>query len=450
MSLYKNKFKILFAFLAFLVIPVGNAYGHGMGFETTLIEVEGKKILVTVNLPLNFEAGEKTIKINAVDRDTNDNVENVTFLIGLFHDNKMIFQDYFFMPNGKMTIDVIPTDDDKVTVNGQREQSLDAWYATDSQPVQVSGPVFLKGGLFHFEFEPRTIDDPTNIIEDPKVFTADVSMIDTFYFTQEDVTFSIKSYFDSISNFSYDPTKETIVFEMPFDWSDQNISHIPVVHEEIHIPKNFSPLLSPGYVGKVNDVELFKSSVTIDDFSNQNDRIIHFVLLQDHLRVLKNEQKKLGDIPDYMQFTLETSETAEFPMTAMTINENFQVDLSLEPVEIEPGNDVKFIFTIRDGKTGEPLRQSSYDFIIIQNGKQIHKKSGVATVGGGFESFTFSDSQTGPTIIRFDNIRNSGTGTEFGIVVIPEFGPIAVFVLVAAMLIIFMFEKNLLAKIRFR
>ena len=45
------------------------------------------------------------------------------------------------------------------------------------------------------------------------------------------------------------------------------------------------------------------------------------------------------------------------------------------------------------------------------------------------EDYTFSEEQTGPTIIRFENIRDTGAETEFGIVVTPEFGTIAMLIL---------------------
>ena len=66
---------------------------------------------------------------------------------------------------------------------------------------------------------------------------------------------------------------------------------------------------------------------------------------------------------------------------------------------------------------------------IIQNGNEIFRTIGKAQVGGEFEKFTFGEDQTGPTIIKFENIRNTGQETEFGIVVAPEFGTITLLVL---------------------
>ena len=76
----------------------------------------------------------------------------------------------------------------------------------------------------------------------------------------------------------------------------------------------------------------------------------------------------------------------------------------------------------------------SYYVVIIQNGKEIHKVSGKAQVGGESEDYFFKEDQTGPTIIRFENIRNTGQETEFGIVVAPEFGSILALVFVVSLI----------------
>ncbi|HET6517456.1 MAG TPA: PEFG-CTERM sorting domain-containing protein, partial [Nitrosopumilaceae archaeon] len=378
------------------------------------------------------------------------------FLIGLFHEDKMIFRNYFFTQDGNLLIEIIPTKEGEIEIIGEKDDFLGAWYATESQPIQVTGPIFESGGLFHFEIEIRTIDESTNIVEGLGVYTADVSVVDTTnHFEKDlegnDVKFRVKSYFDKISEFKYNSEEKLVTFSIPFDWSEKTISHIPVVHEEVHFPKDFSEFLSPGYIGKVNGVNLFKSSVTIDDYTEEDERIVHFVLLSEHLKFIKNEQKKLEmELPEKMVFTLTPSNEVDFPLTAMTKNEEIQVDLSWEPYEIQPGESINFIFTIRDGATGENLRQSSYDFIIIQNGKIIHKTSGNAVVGGSFEQFTFSEDQTGPTIIQFENIRGTGLETEFGLLVVPEFGSIVIMILVLMMAsVVILSKKNSLSKLQF-
>ena len=446
----KNNFIITSIFLSiFLFIPIQDSYGHGWGIDSTSIDVDGREISVSLEIPQYFdELEEKYITVTAIDEETKENVENVTFLIGLTHNNQIILRNYFFTPDGSLLINVIPTAAPLTKVTAEKDSVLGAWYATDSQPIQLEGPIFQSGGLFNFEIELRTIDEPTNIVENLGVYSVDVSMVETTSFIEKDiegndVNFRTKSYFDKLSSFNYDPQKNIITFEMPFDWEEQVISHIPVVHEEVHFPKDFADFLTPSYSGKVNGIELFKSNVIIDDYTEEEDRIVHFVLLQDHLKYLKNEQKKTqNDIPDLMQFTLEVSENVEFPMVALTRDEQFQVDLSWEPLEIEPGKNTKFIFTIRDAQTGNPLRQSSYNFVILQNNIEVYQTNGIAEIGGEFEDYTFSESQTGPTIIRFENIRDTGMNTEFGLVVVPEFGIFVFLTLILAISTMILFSRN--------
>ena len=454
------KTKIFLTLVAVIAVAtlstIESVYGHGLGIDTIpSIDVAGKSVSVSIEMPIYFTESDRQIAVTAINDETKENVENVTFLIGLFHEDEMIFRNYFFAPEGNLLIDINPTDEGEVEIIGEQDELLGAWYATKSQPIQVTGPIFESGGLFHFEIEIRTIDEPTNIVEDLGVYTADVSVVETTSYFEDDpegndVKFQIKSYFDKISEFEYNPEEKTVTFSIPFDWSEKTISHIPIVHEEVHFPKDFSEFLSPGYVGKVNGIELFKSSVTIDDYTEEDERIVHFMLMSDHLKFLKNEQKKLGgELPDNIVFTLTSSEEIEFPLIAMTENEEIRVDLSWEPFEIEPGKSTIFIFTIRDGATGNNLRQSSYDFIIIQNGKTVHKTSGNAVVGGSFEKFTFSESQTGPTIIRFENIRGTGMDTEFSLVVVPEFGSIVTMILILTIAsVIILTKRNSFTKLQ--
>ena len=122
----------------------------------------------------------------------------------------------------------------------------------------------------------------------------------------------------------------------------KQMSHIPVVHVEVHFPNNFNEFLSGGYTGKVNGIDLFKSSVTIDDYTEENERIVHFVLLQDHLRFLKNQMKNSDEpLPENIVFTLSTTEKIDFPLAAYTRSEDFLVHLSWDPITIEPDTNTK-------------------------------------------------------------------------------------------------------------
>ncbi len=440
----------IFVMVVCLLFPASSVYGHGTGIDKiSSIDIQGKEISITVEMPMYFENDREQITITATEKETKENAKNITFLIGLFHNNEMIFRNYFFAEDGVLPIKIIPTQEGKVTIHGEQDSLLGAWHGTESNPIEITGPLFNSGGLYNFEIEVRTIDEPTNIIEDSSIYNADLSIIETTSFIQKDtenhdVEFSVKSYFDKISNFEYDSEAKQVTFEMPFDWSEKQMSHVPVVHVEVHFPKDLTEFFTPGYSGDANGIKLFKSSVTIDDYTEEDERIVHFVLLQDHLRILKNDMKKSNEsLPDNIIFTLFTGNEIELPLIAYTKSEDFKVNLSWDPVEIEPGINTNFVFTIRDGQTSEPLRNSDYTFIIIQNGKEIYRTSGSAIIGGDFEKYTFGEDQTGPMIIKFENIRNTGEEVEFGIVVAPEFGAVTLIILVISITaVIFVTRRN--------
>ncbi|MGI0008571.1 MAG: PEFG-CTERM sorting domain-containing protein [Nitrosopumilaceae archaeon] len=435
--------KIFAGFFVLLIImpTITQAFGHGLSMDTPPpVNYQGRDITITAEmLPAFYDdkGMDKQIKIRAFDSKTGENIKNVNFLIGLNYKDEMIFRNFFFAQNGDLTIKVYPSNGE-IEISGEKESLLGGWMATDTKPIEVRGPIFNSGGLYHLEIAIRTIDEPDNILDEPIKYDAYISIGQTTYYDQktkdgQDVKFRVRSYYDTITNFEYNPNENTILFEIPFDWSEQNISQISYVHEEILFPKHFVDLLSNSYTGQVNGIDLFKSSISVDDYSVEDERIVHFVILQDHLRVLRDTQKKTGDLPNYMKFKLVASDEIKFPLTAKTNNEQFQIDLSWDPPVIQPDQKTKFIFTIRDPITLETKRNSGYDFIILQNGKEIHRSSGNAVIGGGFEDFTFTEEQTGPIIIRFEKIAGTSALTQFAITVVPEFGSLAILILILTM-----------------
>jgi len=417
---------IIFSLIFCLLFPASSVYGHGLGIDTIpSITIQEKQISISVEMPMYFENAQEQLTITATDKKTDETAKNVTFVIGIFNDNELILRNYFFAEDGILPIIITPTDDDDIVIHGEQDSLLGAWHGIESNPIEITGPLFNSGGLYTFEIEIRTIDEPNNILENSGVYTADLSIVDSANHLEKDennvdVQFSTKSYFDTVSNFHYDSDAKKVTFEMPFDWKESQMSHVSVIHVETHFPKDFAEFLSPSYSGSVNGIKLFKSSVTVDDYTYDDDRTVHFVLLQDHLRYLKNEMRDSDQpLPDNIQFTLSASQKAKFPLIAYTVSEEFKVNLAWDPKDIESGVATNFVFTIRDSYTDSPMRLSDYTFVIIQNNEEIYRTSGNAAVGGDYEKFTFAKDQTGPTIIKFENIRNTGQETEFALVVVP-------------------------------
>ena len=87
------------------------------------------------------------------------------------------------------------------------------------------------------------------------------------------------------------------------------------------------------------------------------------------------------------------------------------------PKTIIPGEKTKFIYTFRDTADLGPIRNSDYTITLLQSGQVIFSEDRFAKIGADFTDFTFSEEQTGLTVLRFSNISGSGQQTEFAFVV---------------------------------
>lgn len=417
----------------------GTASGHGIGAETVgpLDAGGGSSVSVSVEAAEDPDRpGAAQMTITVLDGLTRAAAPGTTMDIALSRGGQEILRDRFAAADGTLRMALLPLPDGAAAeIEGPRDAGGTAWMSEPGSPVEVRGPRLGGPGLYTLDIGLVRADGSGG-----DTARADVSILEAAEYDLADsagapVKFGTRSYFDSVSSLEYDPAAGTARLEMPFDWSDATISHIPVVHVEVHFPRDFGEFTSPSYTGKANGVQLFKSSVTVDDYSVEGERIVHFVLLGDHLRHVKSQLGGgAGDGEQGGAMVLELAESSEsgFPMTAYTPGEELRVDLTWEPPEVEPGGQTTFIFTIRDGATGEPMRRSSYVFVVVQGGEEIYRAPGDAAVGGSFETFTFSEAQTGPTIVRFEDIRGTGQSTEFALVVVPEFSGAALLVLAAA------------------
>ena len=426
----------------------GPASGHGIDVETVgplVASGGGPEVSVSVEAAEDPDRpGAVRMTITALDDRTGEAAPGTVLDIALSRGGQEVARDRFVADaDGTLRMVLAPPPDGAAgaEIAGPRGADGAAWASEPGRPVEVRGPRLGGPGLYTLDIvlAPSAAAGSADA-GGSAAARADVSILEVAEYELADsegepVKFRTKSYFDAVSSLEYDPAAGAARLEMPFDWSDATISHIPVVHVEVHFPKEFGEFTSPSYTGEANGVPLFKSSVTVDDYTEEGERIVHFVLLGDHLRHVKSQLKGGagdGELGGTMALALAESSESGFPMTAYTPGEELRVDLTWEPPEVEPGGQTSFIFTIRDGATGDPLRRSSYDFVIVQNGEEIYRAPGEAAVGGSFEMFAFSEGQTGPTIIRFEDIRGTGQSTEFALVVVPEFSAAALLVLAAA------------------
>jgi len=77
---------------------------------------------------------------------------------------------------------------------------------------------------------------------------------------------------------------------MPFDWDPDYIDLVAMVHEEIRVPKSFSPYAEgKQFKGYVDGVEVDNRVLLIDPYSFEDQNIIHFLVTGTELKRINDE-----------------------------------------------------------------------------------------------------------------------------------------------------------------
>ena len=232
--------------------------------------------------------------------------------------------------------------------------------------------------------------------------------IDDINFGQQEL--GIITYYDLINDdFAYDQSKKMINFSMPFDWSEENILVTSTMHQEIIIPKTFGDLMMESFSANVNGFQVQESVLTIDDFSSQN-RLVHLVLNQNDLLEIS---KALDGFPNKMDFSIMPS-ADNLPLTTMTENAQFEINLSWEPQNIKSGLPTTFYFEILDAFYVDRQVSVKYDLSIFHDGKEIGQLSDVsADMGLTKVKFDVPDDVSGVITLQFENLNGSDLADAF-------------------------------------
>ena len=148
--------------------------------------------------------------------------------------------------------------------------------------------VFEEGGLYKFNVKILTINNYGNVLPEPVQYDLGISIPETTYYEINDINFGkqelgVITYFDQISEFSYDQEARQVEFSFPFGWDQETIDQTSVIHEEVLIPKSFGDMLVSKFDVTLNGVELPESSINIDDFTGGK-RTVHVVVSQSELQ----------------------------------------------------------------------------------------------------------------------------------------------------------------------
>jgi hypothetical protein len=360
----------------------------------------------------------KEIKFSLFETDTGVNVENVTYFVMLTKQNEVVFDTTGQRDNGVFILKLHTTESDQITIE-EDSNFFDSFVEAD-KVVNVKGNVFGSGGLYDFKVIITTGDDYSNIISPPLDYDVGISFLDKTSHNINDINFGqqqldVITYYELINDdFIYGPNKKMISYSMPFDWSEKNILVTSTMHQEIIIPKTFGDLMVKSFSADVNGVQIPDSAITIDDFSAEN-RLLHLILNQNDILKIS---KKIGDLANTMDFSIMPS-ADNLPLTTMTENAQFKLNLSWEPQNIESGSTVTFVFEILDAFFLNKPVAVSYDFSVFHDGKEIAQASGFsADMGLNMIEFDIPDDVTGIITLKFENLKGSKLADAFFPVVV--------------------------------
>jgi len=190
------------------------------------------------------------------------------------------------------------------------------------------------------------------------------------------------------------------------------------MHQEIIIPKTFGDLMVKSLSADVNGVQVPDSVITIDDFSAQN-RVAHLVLNQNDILEILN--KAVG-LTNKMDFSVMPS-ADNLPLTTMTENAQFKLNLSWEPQNIESGSTVTFFFDVLDAFLLDRPVSVSYNLSILDDDERIFQTSGVSNASGhNMIEFDVPDDVTGIITLQFENLNGSKLADAVFPVVVDRIG----------------------------
>ena len=400
------------------ILPLlASVYGHGIGSETLPPQMIGNynSTVFLKSWPNTVEENiqEKQISLTIYEIETGDHLHNMKIDFTVSKHGEILFSDDFRIGEG--TFSIIFSSLENLTVDETLDKLFETVTEFDANQIQVNEDTFSEGGLYDFDIVVKSVDSFDNDLQEPVHFRGALSIPKKYnYETESENQVSITTYYDVIESFSL--SSDSVKFSMPFAWSDENICQTSDVHEEIHIPKSMSPWIANDYDLKINGILASDSLITIDDYSIEDERIIHVILPQRFLPEFKNELQQ-------MNFEILPTQSTNLPLFSPTTNGEFNVSLIWEPDSPVWGTPINFEIKIDDTFVPNKIaKKIPFHVSLIQNNKILFEKTiaGFKNVDSEQNSFqfTFDESHEGSVKMVIDNIgSNKFAKTEFVFVV---------------------------------
>jgi len=321
-------FTILFALVFSIIFSNWNdlfkeIYGHGLSRDESLpFDISGKQIAIEgiMEPPFLNEGNQKPMfTIRTHDEKTNETIKDINYRVIANFKNETILDQRFHSLYGFISTNLIPFNDSNtyvITPKNKEQQNLtknDLVEVSSKNPITLKSKLLADGGLYDISVILEKSSKGLKLDSDKKVDLF-ISIGKTFPFVitepanngsskngnndnddNGNVTLKVKTFYDEITDFLYDQENSKISFKMPFTWNLNYVSQIVNLHEELIIPKSYTPLSTvSSFTGTLNGMEIPRNTVLIDDYSDQHNRIVHIVVPNFKLKEFTSQIIKEG------------------------------------------------------------------------------------------------------------------------------------------------------------
>jgi hypothetical protein len=310
------------------------AYGHGLSKDESFpIDISGRQIAIEGLIKpsfLNEGDQQPTLTIRIFDKKTNETISDINLRIIVTFKNQTILDQPFHSLDGIVSANLIPAKDSithEITSKEEPQQHLsknDLVQVSLTNPVTIKSKLLSDGGLYDIavilEKTSKGIKIDTN-----KKINLFISIGKTFPFVIKEpadsrsnnnnnndngnLTLQVKTFYDEIQDFSFNEENSKISFKMPFKWDLNYVNQILTLHEEIIVPKSYTPLSTvSSFIGTLNGMKIPTNTILIDDYSDKNNRIVHIVITTFKLKEYAKQIVEEGG-NSYAIFELEPVKT---------------------------------------------------------------------------------------------------------------------------------------------
>jgi hypothetical protein len=441
-------FAASFAILSIIAVTLSNqeAFGDGLTSETfsATLGDRNAEMLVQVNPPILTDASRNDayILFRLYDANNNQTIQYTTFFIsvekGVGEDAETIMPPTLFhTESGLLRLKVQPAEGE-LQIFGTQEQFLNAWVADPGGTVNIQGPLFLEGGLYHLRVEIFGVDNIRNIFADENIpkFDSWLSVGDVFTqnvdYQGQPYNTTIISYYDRVGNFSFDGNNQQFTWSMPFDWNVSRIEDTNIfVHEEVKIPKSLAGIGdTTSFSATVNGNPISGRMLAVDPYSSQQELTLHYLINKNDV-INMASQVPQGDSD--MVFTLAPAagQVAQTTGEILTDTGNINVVLEWAPDQLNANAESTLTLIFLDGFSGQRIADDvNYNLRVLDNnGSQVYSQTGLIAEGGtGIQTIDFPANENYRVEVEVTAIARDGqpidqtrNGIARGTVVVPEF-----------------------------